>query len=364
MRDPRAPVRLPVYPGRADLAANVQLAARELLKMICQILCAKEDMTMNSLVSLRLGKVLLVAIIYAALQNAQAQVPVDVTAPILDSSSISPQILSPGGTVNVVFRLFDSGGVYSVKVILLSPSNSTVGGCPGDFLSRVSGDHTNATYNASCTLATTNTPNGLYRVLVEAKDSASNTNQLAIGTFSVAGGINGSTTPAPTMPPPAPASRVNFTAGSAIVHTSFIDSSCATLAPSTTDLPNPFVYYLNQCLKVPNSGNVTYFYKPISCMIGGKVEGIVFNDSACTLKVREGYVTNATDRCEPSAFGGFEKVSCISLPKVDVSVSWREPVLERLQLSFRTSHMCVPNNVTRSCLLKNPSFASGKKCAG
>jgi hypothetical protein len=109
----------------------------------------------------------------------------------------------------------------------------------------------------------------------------------------------------------------NFTSRTAISRASFIDSSCATLAPSTPDLPNPFVANLNQCLKAPSSGNVTNFYKFTSCMIGGKVEGIEFKDSACTLKIEERIVSNATDRCEPSADGGFEKFSCILVPNGD-----------------------------------------------
>ena len=105
----------------------------------------------------------------------------------------------------------------------------------------------------------------------------------------------------------------NFTSPTAIEVTSYVDAACSTPAASTSYLPNPLVANLNKCNKL-SFPIYTVYYKPISCVIGGKFEGIMYTDSACTVRaVVEGVTSADTGKCVPAENGRFEKVTCASM---------------------------------------------------
>jgi hypothetical protein len=106
----------------------------------------------------------------------------------------------------------------------------------------------------------------------------------------------------------------NFTSATAVDVTSYVDAACATPATSTSESPNPLVIKFNQCNKISTSNDIVY-YKPTSCVVGGKVEGIVYTDSACTDRaVVESVSSTDTGKCLNAANGRFEKVTCAFMP--------------------------------------------------
>ena len=90
----------------------------------------------------------------------------------------------------------------------------------------------------------------------------------------------------------------------------FMDANCTTLAASSSDFPNPIVANLNECMKISSSGPVTVYYKSTSCVSGGKAEGFLFTDSACSVNAGQ-QISTDTDKCIPSEKGGFQ-VTCNS----------------------------------------------------
>jgi hypothetical protein len=299
----------------------------------------------------------------------------DYAAPMLVSSSISPSLVSLGGTVIVTIELSGRAVMDEVSFsFIYHQGDRRVSLCQSEgVLHRVPSNISAASYVFTCNITSNSTGSatvsekqsgssdttnsiswtvllGHYRVALFARDIMGNTISSTVGDFQLT-----SVPPPPAAPVPAPTVTSNLRM--AVVLTVFSDGACATPVASSLDSPNPLVAYLNQCIK---STTTTYYYKPTSCVIGGKVEGIVYTDSACMVRVVEGVISADTDKCVPSANGRFEKVTCALVPMAEHPAKWLEPVSQRLQLSFRTSHICASNDVTRGCLLKNMSFASGK----
>jgi hypothetical protein len=146
----------------------------------------------------------------------------------------------------------------------------------------------------------------------------------------------------------------------AVMHANYNDATCTTSSASSADSPNPLVANLGQCTKLSSKGPVILYYKPVSCL-SGKAEGRLFADAACAVPIHgAGVMSTETDKCLPSAGGGFEKVTCAFGPMANQTATSREPVVQKLSFSFNTDHLCASSHVTRGCLLKNISFASGE----
>jgi hypothetical protein len=297
----------------------------------------------------------------------------DFAVPMLVSSSISPSTVSLGGTVIVTFELSGRAVMREVSVSFFYQNERPLSLCQNEgVLHRVFSNMSVASYVFTCNITSNSTGSatvsekisgssdatnsvswtillGRYRVALLARDIMDNTIFSTLGNFYL--------TSVPLPPAvPVPASTATSTSPTAVVLTVFSDGACATPVASIFDSPNPIVAYLDQCIK---STNTTYYYKPTSCVMGGKFERIVYTDSACTVRAVEEIISADTDKCVPSANGRFEKFTCAIVPMADNSAKWLEPVSQRLRLSFRTSHICASNDVTRGCLLKNMSFASG-----
>ncbi len=286
----------------------------------------------------------------------------DWAAPTLVKYSVSPPTAFPGSTVIATFELSGRAIMDEVSVKFLhSQGDRPVSLCRNEgVLLRIPGNTSAASFVFTCDTTSNSTSNstnflfGQYRVSLIARDVMGNTIFSTLGMFYLL-----AVPAAPASPAPRP--HATTSSRTAFMLTVYSDAACVTPAASSSELSNPFVAYLNECTKVSSTGPVTVYYKPTSCVSGGNAEISAFTDSSCTVPISGGYIVE-THKCLLSQNGGSQKITCASLPSVDDSVEWKEPVSQRLQLSFRTSHMCTSNFVTRSCLLKNTSFASGK-CA-
>lgn len=87
----------------------------------------------------------------------------------------------------------------------------------------------------------------------------------------------------------------------------FSDANCSNPAPSSTDSPNPIVANMNECIKVPSSGPLTNYYKPMSCFSGGKAEVYLYSDASCSGNV--GQISIETDKCIQSE-KGWMRITC------------------------------------------------------
>jgi hypothetical protein len=121
----------------------------------------------------------------------------DVLPPTLVSSSISPSLVSLGGTVNVFFQLADSSGVTSSSLQWRSVHKDVYFCQKTPML--VSGSAMNATYSAVCTLPSSKVVSGQYTIRIEAQDNLNNYLSTQLGTFQVTGDLDASDYAAPML---------------------------------------------------------------------------------------------------------------------------------------------------------------------
>jgi hypothetical protein len=132
-----------------------------------------------------------------ASQNISGSIE-DYDAPILVSSSISTQNITPGQTVDISFRLEDISGIQSVNLKLNDPQYNDVmyycqsaNGMPSNFVYPVSVVQSTSSYQVSCKLAAYNQiANGRYSFEVLAVDRSFNRLNVQLGTIDVVGGID------------------------------------------------------------------------------------------------------------------------------------------------------------------------------
>ena len=152
----------------------------------------------------------------------------DSAAPTIVSVSVSPQVVTVGGTVFTSFQLADVGGLSFVALFWQNSFRGQVNSCPnGGGLSRSSGDAFNATYQSSCTLPSFGIPSGLYSIHIRADDTAGNSISTVLGSFNVTGGVDDFA--APDSKPSSPAG------GHDVVLVLFSDYNC-TLMPNSSDV--------------------------------------------------------------------------------------------------------------------------------
>jgi hypothetical protein len=231
----------------------------------------------------------------------------DFAAPTIVSVSVSPQVVTVGGTVFISFQLADVGGLSFVALFWQNSFRGQVNSCPnGGGLSRSSGDAFNATYESSCTLPSFGIPSGLYSIHIRADDTAGNTISTVMGSFNVTGGVDDFAAPNSNAPSSTPTSNYTFApspvGGHDLVLVLFSDDHCTSLSNSPDVTINPFQAGNGTCKQWPYSAIGDTMFATLTCGLSG-VEVAMFHDSGCHQPMHRSMMPKDSCVRMPSAFG-------------------------------------------------------------